>query len=156
MENYGSGDEKPKHSDLEEEADEDDLLAQMDAGSALPCHHAASAALDEERQNVADDEEFRQPVDPDDRIIFPFCRSHQTAQGHVDCGREQGRRDENQNRLHDEWTLGRGIRVANRSSDIANRFGCGKLSLASDDARNRAATYRDLRRRKGCKTRSWS
>lgn len=68
MEDDRDRDEEAEDEDLQEQAAQDDVLAQLHFGRVAGRLDAAAAALDEECEDVAGDEELREPGDADDEI----------------------------------------------------------------------------------------
>lgn len=104
MEDDGSKDEKAEHDDLDEQAAQYDLLANLDlAHTSFPtAHDATSSSLNEEGEDVTNDEDLGHPSHSDDGVICAMGRSHQAPKRHVDCRCEESWSHEDEDRLDDE------------------------------------------------------
>lgn len=88
VEDERDGDEEGEEEDLDGEAGDDDVLAEVEVLERLGLREDATAAgLHEEGEDVAEDEELGQPFRVDDRVVVRFEEDDQAAQDHVDgCG----------------------------------------------------------------------
>lgn len=82
-------DEKPKHDHLDEEADDDDVVAGF--CQIANDHHTCGAALNHEGQDIAEDKDLGEPIDADQRVVLPSDGGDDSAQNHVDRGGEESR-----------------------------------------------------------------
>lgn len=95
----GDDDKEAEHDDLHEQADQQDILAQVLL--ALHGHLAAAAGLQEEGEDVAKDKGLCQPRRADEAARGALGDAHdEAAQDHVDRGGEEGRRDEDEDGLY--------------------------------------------------------
>lgn len=58
--------EKAKHHNLDEEADNNNVTTHF--GIAPGNHETGSSALDQKRENVAGNKDFREPIDANERV----------------------------------------------------------------------------------------
>lgn len=135
VEDEGGDGEEAKEADLDEQTNQNHILGQVGVldGRFLGCEHGASDDLDEEGEDVAHDEEGRQPARGDERGAFTVDAANQTAHDHVDGGGEEGGRDEDQDRLEDEGHELPGSGIGGCAGGITNSFDCGMLVMVNID-----------------------
>ena len=97
--------------DLYEEADDDDLLAEVEEVEGAGGLDAPAGGLQGERYDVPRDEDPSQPVHGYRREVLRAHRADQAAEYHVDGGGKQRGRDEDQDGLDDKSTEGFGVVV---------------------------------------------
>ena len=90
-----------KHDDLDEQAGDNHVLARLHVRAVAGGHQARGAALHEERQHVARDEELREPGGPDRGERGAADGEDDAREGHVDGGGEEGGGDEDEGVLDD-------------------------------------------------------
>lgn len=83
---YGcNDDEEDEDDDLKHQASQNNVLAQVHPGHCLRTRHYATAgALDQKAEDVAADEDLRQPSDRDDAVFFTMDGEDDAAKEHVD------------------------------------------------------------------------
>lgn len=114
------GEEEAENGDLDKQADDDDLLAnivQLERAGRLD---SATPSLQEEGEDVACDEDLGHPPERDDGEALSVYRADQTAKYHIYRGGVQRGCDEYEDRLHDEATDGRSIEVGPDTTAVAD------------------------------------
>jgi hypothetical protein len=95
--NASDDDKAGEEQDLDNEAADDDVLAQVHCFDRAGGHDAAACALQQERDHVADHENLGEPAGPDQGVLFAVCDLDQAAEAHVDAGGEDGGCDQDEN-----------------------------------------------------------
>src|SRR6187549_1357845 len=95
---HDHGAEEAKHHDLKREPGEYDLLSNRPGCLG---RQAAAGALDVQGDNVSPYKEFCQPCGPDDGEVPGVDAPDNATEGHIDRGGEEGRREEDEETLHD-------------------------------------------------------
>lgn len=115
-------DEQAEHGDLEKQSDNDKGLAHVLARSLS--HQATTGRLDEERKDIANDEQLGKPVDADDGVLLAANGAHGAAECHVDCCGEESGCDEEEDGLDDERTERGSIIMGLAAGGVADDFNC--------------------------------
>jgi hypothetical protein len=87
--------EEPKHDELDAQTAQNHVLAELDLALIPTSHHSTTSALDHKREDIAAHENLGEPCWSDDRKMPSIDSVDDSAEGHVDGGSEEGRREEN-------------------------------------------------------------
>lgn len=98
VENGRHDEEQAEHDDLDDQAAKDDVLAHLQVVVAND-HEAGAAGLDDEGEDVAADEDGRQPLDGDHGEVLRVHAADDAAERHVDGRGEQRGGDEDEGAL---------------------------------------------------------
>ncbi|KAL9577824.1 MAG: hypothetical protein Q9212_006121 [Teloschistes hypoglaucus] len=99
MKNRRHQHKKPKDQNLQKQAPQNDILAQLRLIRVCGCHYPPATGLDEESEDIADDEDFRDPARADEGEGCGVRSEYEAVERHVYCGGEEGGGDENEERL---------------------------------------------------------
>ena len=117
-------DEEAEKSKLEEETDHNKFLARLHGAFTFGCLDPSATALNKERDDVARNENFCEPLLPDERMLFAVGQQDDTAQNDVDGGGEEGGCDKKEQRLHYEGTQFPLVEVRLGAADVAYKLNC--------------------------------
>lgn len=93
MEEACSHDEEPEERQLKEETNDDDLLAGMEEFQGPCCLDATTSCLDKETDHVACHENLREPLLPDEGVLFTIDEKNDAAENDVNGCSEKRRGD---------------------------------------------------------------
>lgn len=102
LEDDGRDHEEAEDDDLDEQAGDDDLLADVEELEGARGLDAAAAGLQREGDDIADDEHPRDPGDRDEGQLLSSQRADESAEDHVDGRGEERGSDQDENGLNDE------------------------------------------------------
>ena len=127
VEAHDDEDEEAKHEKLEDETPDHDVLAHFQA--VLLRLDARPARLDQEAEDVAKHEDARRPSRRDDRVTCSADRQHAAPVRHVEGGREEDRREQEKDGLHEIGDELAGRIVARCATRIANDLDCARTTV---------------------------
>lgn len=104
MEADACRDKESKHSDLYEQAGDDDMFAHVVHFQGATALNTTSSRLESESDDIARDEDLCDPIDRYHGEMLSVEGADESCEDHVNRGGEEGGRNEDQNRLHDEAT----------------------------------------------------
>jgi hypothetical protein len=134
-------DEEQEDQDLQDQTAENDVLASLDTVLVFGLYkHASTTALYEETQDVSSNEELRNPIGTDNRKGCRVGAHDQTSKDHIDGGREEVGRDQDENRLYNIWNFRDSVVMCCCACSIADGLELGRESVYCVSTTNKLHT----------------
>ena len=122
--------EEQEDQDLQDQTTEDDVLASLDAVLIFGLYqHASTTALYDETQDVSSNKYLCYPICTDNRKGCRVGALDQTTKNHIDGGREEDGRDQDENRLYNIWNLRDSVVMCGCACSIADGLELGRESV---------------------------
>lgn len=97
-------DEEAKECKLEEQADNNDLLSDVQQSKRTCCLDTTTSGLDKKADHIASHEHLCEPVSTDQSVFFTIDQQNYAAEHNVYGRSEESGGDQEEQRLHDERT----------------------------------------------------
>ena len=123
-------DEEAEDDDLHPQPREEDLLAEVEQVGVARALEPAAAGLQGEGEDVAGDEDARDPEGGDEGVVLGADGADQAREDHVDGGGEEGGGDEDEDGLHDVGAQGFLVGVAQGAAYVADGLDCEKRMVS--------------------------
>lgn len=127
-----SSDDNEEQEDqyLQDQTTENDVFASLNTVLIFGLYkHASTTALYEETQDISGDKHLCYPFGTDNRKGCRVGAHDQTSKNHIDGGREEDGRDQNQNRLYDIRNLRDSVVMRCCACSISDGLELGRESV---------------------------
>lgn len=127
VEENADDNEEDEEDDLDSETGENDVVSEIHLGLRLGGHeNAGTAALDQERDDIAGDEDFGEPLGLDHGEVLAVQEDDDAPEYHVDGGGEQVGPEQEEGGLQDVWVCRKvGCLVrGDYTTNVANSLDC--------------------------------
>jgi len=124
VEHASNDTEHAEKENLDDQTDNDDVLAQFVTAGAAAGLDTATSTLTDKGHDITNDKDLGQPLGSDERVLFAIGDEDDATEFHVDRSREEGWGNEEEQCLHDigaECPVG-ALGSRNDTTDITDPF----------------------------------